>query len=130
MKKRLKKYFYKINLGIKIIDLNLICFFKKVSETIQSFQTENDKMINEFHRSKHKIEKEITKSEKIATKRNSLVVNEDIKLNYKNQIDAIDIDLATNVQILEQKLIREVQNIYIEMYKQIKIVQVASLDPV
>ncbi len=87
-------------------------------------------------RSRQKLEKEIFKTEKIILKRSSLnsdsstcSLNE-LKLSYKNQFETIDSDHMSALTRLQERQAKDVQNIYFEMFKQIKFVQISSLEPV
>ena len=87
-----------------------------------------------FYGRNKKLEKEISKAEKSATKRSSLndahaSLNE-MKLTYKNHFENIDNDLICTLTVLREKQIKELLVVYQEMFKQIKNLQILSLDPV
>ena len=53
-----------------------------------------------------------------------------MKLNYKIQLETIENNFTNSVTQLQEKITKDIIMGYFEMFKQIKSLQIASLDPV
>ena len=55
---------------------------------------------------------------------------QELKLSYKIQFDTIDNNLTNAVTLLQEKITKDIQTVYCEMFKQIRNVQIGSLETV
>jgi hypothetical protein len=109
-------------------------FKQKVSEIIQYFHYENDRNLNDYARAKQKLEKEISKAEKSTAKLGNFTetsgLSTEMLLSYRIQFETIENNLINSVTQLQEKITKDILIAYFEMFKQIKNIQISSLDPV